>query len=80
MEEIQEDDPEDKREMKVYTISIKEGILERLESLISDWKRIKTVVAWNLKYKKISRSRVRKNSVKILPTIGLDVSLLEETQ
>ena len=63
--------------MKVHTISIKEGILERLESLISDWMRMKRVEAWILKYKKILSSRVRKNSVKILPKIGLDVSLLE---
>ena len=80
MKEIQDDDPEVKREMKVHTISIKEGILERLESLISDWMRMKRVVAWILKYKKILSSRVRQNSVKILPKIGLDVSLLEEAQ
>ena len=67
--------------MKVHTISIKEGILERLESLISDWMRMKRVVAWILKYKKILSSRLRqKNSVKILPKLGLDVSLLEEAQ
>ena len=66
--------------MKVHTISIKEGILERLESLISDWMRMKRVVAWILKYKKILSSRVRQNSVKILPRIGLDVSLHEEAQ
>ena len=80
MKEIQDNDPEVKREMKVHTISIKEGILERLESLISDWMRMKRVVAWILKYKKILSSRVRQNSVKILPKIGLDVSLLEEAQ
>ena len=80
MKEIQDDDPEVKREMKVHTISIKEGILERLESLISDWMRMKRVVAWILKYKKILSSRVRQNSVKILPKIGLGVSLLEEAQ
>ena len=80
MKEIQDDDPEVKREMKVHTISIKEGILERLESLISDWMRMKRVVAWILKYKKILSSRVRQNSIKILPKIWLDVSLLEETQ
>ena len=66
--------------MKVHNISIKEGILERLESLISDWMRMKRVVAWILKYKKILSSRVRQSSVKILPKIGLDISLLEETQ
>ena len=81
MKEIQDDDPEVKKEMKVHTISIKQGILERLESLISDWMRMKRVVAWILnKYKKILSSRVRQNSVKILPKIGLDVSLLEEAQ
>ena len=61
--------------MKVHTISIKEGILERLESLISDWMRMKRVVAW------ILSSRLRqKNYIKILPKLGLDVSLIEETQ
>ena len=80
VKEIQDDDPEVKREMKVHTISIKEGILERLESLISDWMRMKRVVAWILKYKKILSSRVRQSSVKILLKIGLDVSLLEEAQ
>ena len=80
MEDIQDDDSEVKREIKVHTISIKEGILERLESLISDWKKMKRVVAWILKYKKILSSTVRQNSVKVLPTIGLDVSLLEEAQ
>ena len=65
--------------MKVHIISIKEGMLERLGSLISDWMRMRRVVAWILKYKILS-SRVRQNSVKILPTIGLDVSLLEEAQ
>ena len=38
------------------------------------------MVAWILKHKKILRSRVRRNSVKVLPTIGLDVLLLEEAQ
>ena len=78
MKEIQDDDPKVKKEMKVH-ISIKEGILERLESLISDWMRMKRAVAWILKYK-ILTSRVRQNSVKILPKIGLDVSLLQEVQ
>ena len=41
VEEIQDDDPGVKREIKVHTISLKEGILERMESLISDWKKIK---------------------------------------
>ena len=45
MKEIQDDDPEVKREMKIHTISIKEEILERLKSLISDWMRMKRVVA-----------------------------------
>ena len=77
MKEIQDDDPEVKRDMKVHTISIKEGILETLESLIFDWMRMKRVVAWIFK---ILSSRVRQNSVQILPKIGLDVSLLEEAQ
>ena len=80
MEEIQDDDPEVKSEIKVHTILIKEGILERLESLVSDLKRMKRVVEWILKYKKILSSRVRQNSVKVLPTIKLDVQLVEETQ
>ena len=69
MEEIQDDDPEVKREIRVHAISIKEGILKRLDSLISDWKRMKRVVAWILKYKKILSSRVRQNSVKVLPIL-----------
>ena len=36
--------------------------------------------AWILKYKKIVSSGVRQNSVKILPKIGIDVSLIEEAQ
>ena len=69
VEEIQDDDPEVKREIRAHTISIKEGILKRLESLISDWKRIKKVVARILKYKKILSSRVRQNSLKFLPIL-----------
>ena len=42
VKEIQDDDP---GEMKVHTISIKEGILERLKSLISEWMTMKRVVA-----------------------------------
>ena len=80
LKEIQDDDPEVKREMKVQTISIKEGILERLESLISDWMIMKSVVAWILNYKKMLSSRVRQNSVKIFPKIGPHFSLLEEAQ
>ena len=45
VKEIQDDDPEVKREMKVHIISIEEEILKRLESLISDWMRMKRVVA-----------------------------------
>ena len=69
-----------KGKVKVYTMSIKGGIFERLESLISDWKRIKRVVAWIVKYNKILTWRIRQNSTKVLPTKGLDVSLLEEAQ
>ena len=43
--EIQDHDPEVKKEIKLHTISIKERILERLESLISDWKKMKRVAA-----------------------------------
>ena len=41
---------------------------------------MKRLVAWILKCKNISSSKVIQNSVKALKTIGLDVSLLEETQ
>ena len=41
---------------------------------------MKRVVAWILKYEKILSSRVGQNSVKILPKIELDVSLLEGAQ
>ena len=72
------DDLEVKRKIKVYTTSIKEEIWERLEPLISEWKWMKRVVAWILNCKKIFSSRVGKNAVKSIPTVGLDVSLLEE--
>ena len=41
---------------------------------------MKRVVAWILKYKMILISRVRQNSAKVLPTIGLDISFLEEAK
>ena len=53
LEEIQDDDPEVKKEIKVHTISIKEGTLERLDTLISDWRKMKRLVAWILKHKRI---------------------------
>ena len=36
-------------EVKVHVTAIHEGIIERLESLISDWVRMNRVVAWILK-------------------------------
>ena len=59
MQEIQDDDPEVRAEVKVHVTVIHEGIIERLESLISDWAKMKRVVAWILKYKKILISRTR---------------------
>ena len=41
---------------------------------------MKRVVSWILKYKMILISRVRQNSAKALPTIGLDISFLEEAK
>ena len=49
MKEIQDDDPEVRTEVKVHVSAIHEGIIERLESLISDWVRMNRVVAWILK-------------------------------
>ena len=49
MKEIQDDDPEVRTEVKVHVTAIHEGIIERLESLISDWVRMNRVVAWILK-------------------------------
>ena len=39
---------------------------------------MKRVVGWILNCKKIFISRVGKNAVKSIPTVGLDASLLEE--
>ena len=36
MQEIQDDDPEIRAEVKVHVTVVHEGIIERLESLISD--------------------------------------------
>ena len=44
VKEIQDVDPEVKRKIKVHTISIKERILDRLESLISDLMKMKRAV------------------------------------
>ena len=48
-QEIQDDDPEVRAEVKVHATASHECIIERLESLISDWARMKRVVAWILK-------------------------------
>ena len=36
MQEIQDDDPEVRAEVKVHVTALREGIKEKLESLISD--------------------------------------------
>ena len=84
MQEIQDDDPEVRAEVKVHVTVLHEGIIERLESLISDWARMKRVVAWILNYKKILISRTRHQlsvcTTKALSPTDLDVSLLEYAQ
>ena len=45
MQEIQDDDPEVRAEVKVHGTVLHEVIIERLESLFSDWARMKRVVA-----------------------------------
>ena len=57
MQEIQDDDPDVRAEVKVHVTAIHKGIIERLKYLISDWARMKRVAAWILKYKKILISR-----------------------
>ena len=37
MQEIQDDDPEVRAEVKVHITALHEGIIERFESLISEW-------------------------------------------
>ena len=80
MQEIQDDDPEVRAEVKVYVSALHEGIIERLESLISDW-AMKKVVAWILKYKNILFSRTRYQpsvcTTNALSPTDLDTSLLE---
>ena len=58
MQEIQDDDPEVTAEVKVYVTDLHEDVIERLEYLISDWARMKRVVAWILRYKKILISTI----------------------
>ena len=38
-QEIQDDDPEVRIEVKVHVTALREGIIERLESSFSDWTR-----------------------------------------
>ena len=45
MQEIQDDEPEVRAEVKVHVTALHEGIIERLESLISDVARMKRMVA-----------------------------------
>ena len=84
MQETQDDDPEVTAEVKVYVTALQEGIIERLESLISDWARMKRVVAWTLKCKKILISRASYQpsvcTTKSVSPTDLDVSLLEYVQ
>ena len=78
MQEIQDDDPEVRAEVKFHVTVLREGIIERLESLISDWG---SVVALILKYKKILISRTKHQlSYKALSPTDLHVSLLEYAQ
>ena len=49
MQEIQDDGPEVRAGVKVHVTALYEGIIERLESLISDWARMKRVVALDTK-------------------------------
>ena len=81
MQEIQDDDPEVRTEVKVYVTALHEGIIERLESLISHWARMKRVVDWILKYKKVLISRARHQlsvcTTKALSPTDFDASLLE---
>ena len=84
MQEIQDDEPEVRAEVKVHVTALHEGIIERLESLISDVARMKRMVAWILKYKKILISRRRHQTsvctAKVLSPTDLDMSLLEYAQ
>ena len=82
--EIQVGHPEVRAEVKVHVIALHEGIIERLESLFSDWTRMKRVVAWILMYRKnpILRARHRSSGCtpKALSPTDLHVSLLEYAQ
>ena len=74
-QEIQDDDPEVRIEVKVHVTALREGIIERLESSFSDWTR---------KYKKnlILRTRHQLSdcSPKALSPTDLDVSIIEYPQ
>ena len=82
--EIQVGYPEVRAEVKVRVIALHEGIIERLESLFSDWTRMKRVVAWILMYRKNPILRARHQSSgctpKALSPTDLHVSLLEYAQ
>ena len=84
MQEIQDDDPAFRAEVEVHINALHQGIIERLESLTSDWTRIKRVVAWILKYKKILISKIKNQpsdcTAKAFSPTNLDVSLLEYAQ
>ena len=86
MQEIQDDDPEVKAEVKVQVTALHEGRLpyRKTQSLISDWARMKRTVAWILKYKQMLISRARNQpshcTTKALSPTDLDVSLLEYAQ
>ena len=86
MQEIQDDDPEVRAEVKVQVTALHEGRLpyRKTQSLISDWARMKRTVAWILKYKQMLISRARHQpshcTTKALSPTDLDVSLLEYAQ
>ena len=76
--------PAFRAEVKVHIMALHEGIIERLESLISDWTKIKSVVTWILKYKKILIWKIRHQpsdcaATAFSPT-NLDVSLFDYAQ
>ena len=82
-QEIQDDDPEVRAEVKAHLTAFHEGVIERSESLFSDWTRMKRMVAWILKSKNLilrTRHRPSDCTPKALSPTDLDVSLLEYAQ
>ena len=83
-QEIQDDDPRFRAEVKVHGTALHESIIEKLKSSISGWTIMKRVVASILKYRKILISRIRHQPsdfiAKALSPSDLDVSLYEYAQ